>query len=355
MNITYNKGIFTFQDETKNYTYNINTNEIHNAKTSKQVKGIGFTNAEVKDALSLLTRNDKTWCDSIFGILERSLDGMSLRYMAENRPNVMKNYDKLVNMLKGYGKTLYQHTAYWHINDLQDKDFKYISKVIKDVQDTVIDVVKILQLYRLQKQADKYGIPVDFYSKHQWTIESYIVKTHNPEIAMWYFYNQKLYILDMYDDIRRYMRECLVMRKQPIKATNVLREFIETHQAYELWKKLDTDTRFSQIYDVYKDKLAFEYGDFEIVLPTCPQDLITEGNQMHHCVGGYVERVARGETLIVFVRNKNNLNAPYITCHGELNGEINQCYLLYDRNISKEQDVAFQRAYAKHLEKVWNS
>lgn len=355
MNITYEKGIFTFQDETKNYTYNINTNEIHNAKTNKQVKGIGFTNAEVKDALSLLTRNNQTWCDNIFGILERSLDGMSLRYMAENRPNVMKNYDKLVNMLKGYGKTLYEYTSYWHINDLQDKDFKYISKVIKDVQDTVIDVVKILDLYKLQKQADKYGIPVDFYSKHQWTIENYILKNQNPEIAMWYYYNQKLYMFNMDNDIRRYLRECVVMGKTPIKATNVLREFIETHQAHELWKKLDTDTRFSQVYNNYKDKLAFEYGDFEIVLPTCGQDLITEGNQMHHCVGGYVNMVANGETLIVFVREKNNLNVPYITCQVEPNGRINQYYLAYDRVITSEQDKAFKQAYAEHLAKVWHN
>ena len=239
MNITYEKGIFTFQDETKNYTYNINTNEIHNAKTSKQVKGIGFTNSEVKDALNLLTRNNQTWCDNIFGILEHALDGMSLRYMAENRPNVMKNYDKLVNMLKGQGKRLYQYTSVYFINDLQNKDFKYIGKVIKDMQDTVINPKQILDLYKIQKQADKYGIPVDFYSKFQWTIENYIVKSHNPEIAMWYYYNQKLYMLNMDADIKRYMRECLVMGKTPIKATNVLREFIETHQAYELTKTQD--------------------------------------------------------------------------------------------------------------------
>lgn len=354
MNITYNKGIFTFQDETKNYTYNINTNEIHNFKTGRQVKGIGFTNSEVNDALNLLTRNDKNWCDSIFSVLEHALEGMSVRYMTENRPNIMKNYDKLVNMLKGYGKTLYEYTPYWCINDLKDEDFKYISKVIKDEQNTVVNVEQILELRKLQKQADKYGVPVDFYKKHQWCID-YLLETQYPEIAMWYFYNQKLYILGIYDEIKCYMRECFAMNKQPTKATNVLREFIETHQAYELWQKLDRDTRFSQIYVNYKDRLAFEYGDFEIVLPTCSQDLIVEGNQMHHCVGGYIDRVAKGETLIVFVRNKNNLNSPYITCQVELNGTINQYYLAYDRSITSEQDKAFKQAYAEHLKKVWNS
>lgn len=355
MNITYNKGIFTFQDETKNYTYNINTNEIHNAKTGKQVKGIGFTNSEVNSELRALTRNNKTWCESIFGVLKHALEGMSLRNMTESRPNIMKNYDKLINMLKGQGKTLYQYASRYHISELQDKDFKYIGKVIKDMQDTVIDPIRILDLHKLQKKADKHSVPVDFYDKYHWSIETYIDTSPNPEIAMWYFYNQKLYMLEMANDIKRYLQECVIMGKQPIKATNVLREFIETHQAHKLWQQLDQDERFTQVYDIYKNRLAFEYGDFEIVLPTCGQDLITEGNQMHHCVGGYVDRVARGETLIVFVRNKDNLNMPYITCQVEPSGKINQYYLAFDRNITSEQDKAFKQAYAEHLAKVWNS
>ena len=356
MNITYNKGIFTFQDETKNYTYNINTNEIHNAKTNKQVKGIGFTVSEVRYELHEMTRgNNQHWTENIFGMLLRVLDGMSLRYMAENYPCLMKNYDKVFNMLKGYGKTLYRGTDNSTINNLKDQDFKYLGKALKDITSNEINIYELLRTYELKEKADKLGVPVEFYANHQWSIENYILRTHNPEIAMWYFYNQKLYMLDMGSDIKCYMRECLTMNKQPIKATNVLREFIETHQAYKLWEKLDTDTRFSQIYNIYKDRLAFEYGDFEIVLPTCGQDLVIEGNSMHHCVCGYVERVARGDTLIVFVRNKQRPTTPYITCQVELNGKINQYYLAYGRNISERQDIAFKKAYAEHLAKVWNS
>ena len=262
---------------------------------------------------------------------------------------------QVYNMLKGYGKTLYRGTDNSTINALKDQDFKYLGKALKDITNNEISVYELLRTYKLQAKAEKLGVPVAFYDNHQWSIENYILKTQYPEIAMWYYYNQKLYMLDMGNDIKRYLQECLVMNKQPTKATNVLREFVETHQAYELWQKLDTDTRFSQIYNIYKDRLAFEYGNFEIVLPTCGQDLIIEGNKMHHCVGGYVDRVARGETLIVFVRNKDNLNMPYITCQVELNGNINQYYLAFDRHITSEQDKAFKQAYAEHLAKVWNS
>jgi hypothetical protein len=37
-------------------------------------------------------------------------------------------------------------------------------------------------------------------------------------------------------------------------------------------------------------------------LLTTPEELSTEGREMHHCVGGYYSRVARGESVIVAVR-----------------------------------------------------
>ena len=33
-----------------------------------------------------------------------------------------------------------------------------------------------------------------------------------------------------------------------------------------------------------------------------PDEIISEGNTLHHCVGGYVDRVARKECVILFLR-----------------------------------------------------
>lgn len=55
----------------------------------------------------------------------------------------------------------------------------------------------------------------------------------------------------------------------------------------------------------------------ELILkfPTKTQDFIDEGEALHHCVGrmNYNERMAKGESLIVFIRKKEKPNKPYVT------------------------------------------
>lgn len=52
---------------------------------------------------------------------------------------------------------------------------------------------------------------------------------------------------------------------------------------------------------------------YSIILPKNAQDIIAEGKIMHHCVGSYVERVANGRCVILFVRKSNDINKPFVT------------------------------------------
>lgn len=60
-------------------------------------------------------------------------------------------------------------------------------------------------------------------------------------------------------------------------------------------------------------KLCISDNLYKIVVLSTPDDLIEEGKQMHHCVGSYVERVARGDCLIYSVRKKENPSKPLAT------------------------------------------
>ena len=51
----------------------------------------------------------------------------------------------------------------------------------------------------------------------------------------------------------------------------------------------------------------------KIVVPEVLSDLIVDGKIQHTCVGGYMERVAKGKTDVVFVRREGDLDVPYIT------------------------------------------
>lgn len=60
-----------------------------------------------------------------------------------------------------------------------------------------------------------------------------------------------------------------------------------------------------------------------IRLPNRLEELKKEGEALHHCVGTYMERVRKGETMIFFIRRKEEPEKPYYTL--EWHGKVVQC------------------------------
>lgn len=70
-----------------------------------------------------------------------------------------------------------------------------------------------------------------------------------------------------------------------------------------------------------------------------PADLINEGNKLHHCVGrmGYDQKFAKEQTLIFFIRLKDDKDTPLATLEYSLeNHKILQCYGDNDTKPSDE-------------------
>lgn len=152
----------------------------------------------------------------------------------------------------------------------------------------------------------------------------------------------------------RYIEVCRVMEKAPQKVNNFMREYCETKQEYELRKTEFDNKKMALNYAKHSKAWEFEYGDFKIIIPTTAQDIVTEGSQMHHCVGSYVDTVVNGNTYICFVRHKNTPNECYITCEVHTDGNIGQYFLAYDRYISTDRDKEFYKAFQEHLKAVWD-
>lgn len=70
--------------------------------------------------------------------------------------------------------------------------------------------------------------------------------------------------------------------------------------------------KFAQVVDRYRH-LETTIGDFAIVVPKEAKELVHEGNVLHHCVGGYIKKVAEGKSLIVFLRGKKEKEEPLVT------------------------------------------
>lgn len=157
-------------------------------------------------------------------------------------------------------------------------------------------------------------------------------------------------------DVRRlvdYLEKCRCMDKKPDKVNNFMREWCETTKTYEL-RKAEFDIRkMANNYAEHSKAFEFAFGNYVVVVPSTPQDIVDEGANMHHCVGGYVNRVVSGQEYIVFVRHKDTPDKCYITCEVYGDGRIGQYFLAYDRYISSVEDKEFYEAFAKHLKATW--
>ncbi|MFQ9239070.1 MAG: PcfJ domain-containing protein [Roseburia sp.] len=84
-----------------------------------------------------------------------------------------------------------------------------------------------------------------------------------------------------------------------------------------------------------------------LVVPVSAEDIKAEGAALHHCVGTYVDRVARGETNIFFIRKEKEPDKPYFTMEWRDN-DIVQCR--GSRNCGMTPEVeAFTKAFKKKM------
>ena len=85
-----------------------------------------------------------------------------------------------------------------------------------------------------------------------------------------------------------------------------------------------------------------------VVIAKTPNDLVLEGRALNHCVGkmNYDQKFIREESLIFFIRDKNNIDTPFVTMEYSLKDKkILQCYGDHD---SKPDEKVLDFAY-----KVW--
>ena len=106
-------------------------------------------------------------------------------------------------------------------------------------------------------------------------------------------------------------------------------------------------------YEVVKDKImhetfvkqseinsVYEYDEdekFMVVVPKEPEDIISEGKSLKHCVSSYVESVRNGKTVICFIRKKESPEESFFTSE-ILNGQIYQVKG-YTNELPKDEEL----------------
>lgn len=98
-------------------------------------------------------------------------------------------------------------------------------------------------------------------------------------------------------------------------------------------------------------RLTWKHDGLLIRVPTDADELCAEGAFLHHCVGGYVERMANGETAILFIRREQDPDVPFFTLEWR-NGRVVQCRTTNNRSYESDDQVhAFVDAWVKRVTK----
>lgn len=102
-------------------------------------------------------------------------------------------------------------------------------------------------------------------------------------------------------------------------------------------------------YKQYKQLLGYEDNNYVIVPPSKHTDIVFEGQELHHCVASYVNRVISGATIILFIRKKDEPDKPFYTLNLDPKDYHQiQCRGLYNCDTTKEID----RFLAKYRKEV---
>lgn len=138
--------------------------------------------------------------------------------------------------------------------------------------------------------------------------------------------------LDIQDDIVRFPRDLKARHDALVSVINERRDKERMRKERAKYRNIDR-----QIAEHLPDARIYFYENEEyIFIPAgkC-EELLEEGRALHHCVGAsdiYMNRMAKGETWIVFLRKKKNIDEPYYTLEIDMeNDSIKQWYSEYNR------------------------
>lgn len=119
-------------------------------------------------------------------------------------------------------------------------------------------------------------------------------------------------------DFVDYIGECEKLGYD-LKETAVLypTDLSTAHRRTSALVKIENSHAVEQAIHVKYEQLhkACEWSNdkYAIVMPKCADEIITEGAILNHCVSNYCERVANGESIILFLRKLEELDKPFYT------------------------------------------
>ena len=141
---------------------------------------------------------------------------------------------------------------------------------------------------------------------------------------------------------RDYLRECEQLHfdlhdREILFPKDLVAAHDRTMEQVEFEKNKADQEKFQKAVEKL-EKFAWSEGELFIRPAREQMELTAEGKALHHCVGGYIRRMAEGETAIFFLRKANEPDKPFYTLELQKKRVI-QCRTEHNASYDRNPDV----------------
>lgn len=154
---------------------------------------------------------------------------------------------------------------------------------------------------------------------------------------------------------RDYLQECAQLNLTMTPDVAFPRDLHAAHARTMAQVNFERDKDAQEKFDrVLKriEQFAWRDGALLIRPARSPKELHAEGSALHHCVGGYADRMANGTCEIYLIRRAEAPDTPYYTLERS-NGRVVQCRTIHNR--SYENDLPVMEFVQKWLAEIVNA
>lgn len=161
-------------------------------------------------------------------------------------------------------------------------------------------------------------------------------------------------VADKYGDWYDYLEECKKLKwdiadKDTLFPQNLQNAHEQTAMLVSQKENAKKDRQIAKRLAELGELYTYETEDFFARPAQSAYELAMEGKALHHCVGGYAERMAEGKCIIILIRRKSNPDTPLTTA--EMRGD--RCIQIRaERNHDPIKAVEqFWKGYLKTVKK----
>ena len=231
---------------------------------------------------------------------------------------------KWLQLEKSTGKTIGDEEICWMVKEgFEPNDLKF-----------VLDQMSICQIrHYLVKQSEKSGDDI-----------SHVLQVWNDYLSM-----AKRLGMDIHDSIIYRTRDLQLRHKEAVLKIEEMKRGIRRRELEEKY------VGFQKHLIDLKEKYEFSDGEYQVIAPKSIDDILHEGDTLHHCVNKtdtYFDRIVSKESYILFLREKENPKVPFYTLEVEPDGTIRQKRAEFNRqNKDIDKVTSFLTLWQKEIQK----